>query len=91
MVDAAGNDSIMFGKKRLPAVNTKMYDGKDIKLSANKKKTKTKAGWFFLEFDDGKCLWSRLLESQFNCRALGSWRFVLLPAADLGASSPARP
>ena len=77
VVDAAGDDSVMYGRQWLPAVITKISDGKDSKLSANKKKIKIKAGWLFLEFDDGECLWTRLLESKFNCRALGSRRFDL--------------
>jgi len=89
VVDAAGNDSMMYGKKWLPAVINKISDGKDTKLSANK--NKIKAGWFFLEFDDGECLWTRLLESQFNCRALGSWRFdldfLVVPAKAQGAAA----
>ena len=36
--DAAGIDSAMHGKQRLPAVITKISDGKDTKLSTNKKK-----------------------------------------------------
>jgi len=47
---------MVYGKQWLPAVITKMSDGKDTKLSANKKKTKIKAGSFFLEFDDGEFL-----------------------------------
>ena len=53
VVDAGGNDSMMHGKLWPPAVITKLPDGKDTKISANKKKIKIKAGWFFLEFDDG--------------------------------------
>ena len=45
VVDAAGNDSIMYGSQWLPAVTTKISDGKDTELSANKRKTKIKTGW----------------------------------------------
>ena len=42
LVDAAGNDSVMYSKQWLPAVFTKIPDGKDTILSANKKKMKVK-------------------------------------------------
>ena len=56
VVDAAGNGPVTYGKQWLPAVITENSDRKDTKPSANKKKIKIKAGWFFLEFDGGECL-----------------------------------
>ena len=45
VVDAAGNDTMKYGKQWSPSITSKISDGKDTELSANKRKTKIKTGW----------------------------------------------
>jgi hypothetical protein len=63
-------------------------DGSEKKTVSGGGQRKVKPGWFLLAYDDGESVWTRLVERDFNCARIGSWRLDLdaIPVAPDGGA-----